>query len=304
MKGEKRGRFVMMEGWFAIGGIAFVSWFEFGLYFARNSQVQWRLPVAFQAILAIPVLFLVQYLPESPRWLVIKDRHAAARTILADLADQDEDSEIVSADLSMIQQSVASELVGHSKNPFAQTPNRHLHRTILALFINFIAQMSGVNIITFYSNTVFENTLGYSGTTSRIISACLNVWQFFAAGIACLLVDRFGRRGLILVASAGMCISQAALAGLFAHLDSSAIGGLTLLFDFICLFTFPMGLLILPYMYSAEIAPLRIRARVAALAASQIGYRTFCRPRLRHTGLQASVGSTILFTCVSMGLPL
>lgn len=290
----------MMEGWFAIGGIVFVSWFEFGLYFIRESEVQWRLPVAFQAVLGIPVLILVQLLPESPRWLVTKDRHPAARTILADLEDEDEDSELIVTELSMIQQSIADELVGDSRNPFARTPNRHLHRTILAVFVNVIAQLSGINIITFYSNTVFENTLHYSGTTSRIISGCLHTWQFLAAGIACLLIDRFGRRGLLLAASAGMCISQAGLAGLFAHLDGPATAGATLLFDFISLFTFPLGLLIIPYMYAAEISPLRIRARVSAIAAAANWMSNFLQAEVTPIGF-ASIGWKyyVVYMCIN-----
>lgn len=135
--------------------------------------------------------------------------------------------------------------------------------------VNMLAQMTGVNIISFYSNIIFEDILGYSGTLSRIISGCLQIWQFLCATLAIFLVDRVGRRKLLLIGSAGMAISQAGLAALSKYADSNkTVAGMTLLFDFMALCVFPIGLFLVPFMYSAEIAPLRIRAKVTALSTS------------------------------------
>lgn len=148
------------------------------------------------------------------------------------------------------------------------TKNRHLHRTLLAMAVNMLAQMTGVNIISFYSNTIFEDVLGYSGTLSRVISGCLQIWQFLCATLAIFLVDRIGRRKLLLIGSAGMAVSQAGLAALtkYAHVNQT-VAGVTFLFDFMALFFFPIGLFLVPFMYSAEIAPLKIRAKVTSLSA-------------------------------------
>lgn len=170
--------------------------------------------------------------------------------------------------MEIIRESISQEQVGPSSNPFALTKNRHLHRTLLAMAVNMLAQMTGVNIISFYSNIIFETELHYSGTLSRIISGCLQIWQFLCATLAVFLVDRIGRRKLLLIGSGGMVVSQAGLAALtkYARVNQT-VAGVTFLFDFMALFFFPIGLFLVPFIYSAEIAPLKIRAKVTSLSA-------------------------------------
>ncbi|TID21464.1 hypothetical protein E6O75_ATG04859 [Venturia nashicola] len=256
----------VLENAGAIGGLVFVSWFEFGLYFVKNNSVNWRLPIAFQALFALAVLIGIWGLPESPRWLVLRDRTDQARTTLSALDDVPLDDELVATDLSQIQHSLSLENVGESTNPFAPTKNRHLQRTVTAIAVNMFCQMSGVNVISFYSNSIFEGTLGYTAETSRIISGCLQIWQFIWACTAVFLIDRFGRRQLLLAGAAGMALSQAGLAGLTSHLENRTAASLSLLFDFIALGIFPVCLFVIAFMYSAEIAPLRIRAKVTAMS--------------------------------------
>lgn len=210
----------------------------------------------------------VWFLPESPRWLQIKDRHADARNVLARLEGEAEDSELVTSRMQVIQNSIYLEQKGHSNNPFARTPNRHLNRTLLAIGVNILAQMSGINVITFYSNKIFQDYLGYSATVSRVISGCLQTWQFVAASAAVFLIDRFGRRRLLLIGAALMAISNAGLAGLESHLTNPTIAGVSLLFYFLALGTFPICLFLIPFLYSSEIAPLKIRSRITAMSAA------------------------------------
>ncbi|KAF2724066.1 hexose transporter [Polychaeton citri CBS 116435] len=265
-----RGWLVMLEGSAAIFGIVMIGWIELGLYFVpNNNAVSWRFPIAFQAVFALIVLCVVPLTTESPRWLLSKDRHADARTVMARLLAEKEDSELVSAQLQVIQNSIYLDQQGHSKNPFAKTPNRHLNRTLLAIGINVLAQMSGVNVITFYSNTIFQRDLGYSPVLSRIITSCLQTWQFLNATAAVFLIDRFGRRRLLMVCAALMAVANSGLAGLQSHAAGNpTIAGCSLIFYFIALAAFPIGLFLIPFMYASEIAPLRIRSQVAAMASA------------------------------------
>lgn len=269
-KAYSRGRFVLLEGWFAIGGIVIATWIEFGMFYVTNSSVNWRFPIAFQSIFAIIILTFVPFLPESPRWLVKKDRIAEAGDALGKLDDLPTDSEVVTAELGLIQEGLQAEMDISSASPFSNGVTRNLNRTALAILINLLAQMSGVNIITFYSTTIFQEE-GYSPTIARVISGCLQIWQFVAAGLAVLAIDRFGRRKLLLAAAIGMMISQAGLAGLTystVDLKNKAAAGASLLFYFGALFWFPVGLFLVPFIYAAEIAPLRSRSKVTAMSAS------------------------------------
>ncbi|CAN6666925.1 hexose transporter Hxt13p [Trichomonascus vanleenenianus] len=266
-KAETRGRLVMLQGFFAIGGIVIATWLEFGFYYI-NSSVNWRFPVAFQSLFAMVILSLVGFIPESPRWLIKADKIAEARTALSVLNDIPENSEEIDFEISVIQQALAEENHSASRSAFALSETRNLHRTILALLVNICAQMSGINIITFYSDTIFQNDLGYSGTISRIISASLQVWQFIAAGLGVILIDRLGRRPLLLMGSAGMFIATACLAGLASDLANKSAASASIFFYFMALFFFPTGLFLVPFMYAAEIAPLQTRAQVTAMSAA------------------------------------
>lgn len=62
-KAHNRGKMVMLEGCFAIGGVAFATWLDFGFFFVKNSSVSWRFPIAFQSVFAIIVLCLIMSLP-------------------------------------------------------------------------------------------------------------------------------------------------------------------------------------------------------------------------------------------------
>ena len=270
---ENRGKLVLLEGFFAIGGVALASWIEFGLYYVENNPVSWRFPIAFQAVFALVITSLILFMPESPRWLIYKDRVDQATSVLGRLEGtpkgQEQSSESVVMEVHTIQHTLRqNQVAGGSTNPFAFNDTRNFHRTCLAVVVNMLAQMSGVNIVTFYSDTIFENDLNFSGNTSRIITGCLQIWQFLCAGLAVLLIDRFGRRPLLIGAVVGMTISQAGLAGLNSDLTNRSAAGATILFDFIVFICFPVGLFIVPFMYAAEIAPLQTRAKVTAMAAA------------------------------------
>ncbi|KAL1876057.1 hypothetical protein Plec18167_005318 [Paecilomyces lecythidis] len=268
-RAKNRGQMVLLQGFFAIGGIVIASWLEFGLYYVNSNPVSWRFPIAFQSIFAIGVVAGILFLPESPRWLVRQDRMEDAAKVLAQLEDTDGDNEAVSRGLDVIRQSLEDDRGGgKSRNPFGCNETRNFHRTCLAVGVNIIAQMSGINIITFYSDTILEADLGYSGNTSRIISGCLQIWQFICAGLAILLIDRVGRRVLIIVAALGMAISHACLAGLSSNISNKSVASASLLFYFLAFFCFPIGLFLVPFMYAAEIAPLQTRAKVTAMSAA------------------------------------
>ena len=135
-----RGRLVLLEGFFAIMGVALATWIDFGFYYAQSTSVSWRFPIAFQGVFAVSVVGLVNFLPESPRWLVKKDRTEEAGDVMSRLDDMPTDSTVVARDIANIQQSLLDDNNGASGNPFALTHNRHLHRTILALGVNLLAQ--------------------------------------------------------------------------------------------------------------------------------------------------------------------
>ena len=95
------------------------------------------------------VIGIIFFLPESPCWLVKKDRSGEVCRVLAAIHAHPHDSDLIAQDVAVIQNSNIAEHVGTSSSPLPLTKNRHLHRTILAVYINLLTQMTGANIATF-----------------------------------------------------------------------------------------------------------------------------------------------------------
>ncbi|RFU35711.1 hypothetical protein B7463_g559, partial [Scytalidium lignicola] len=263
---KERGWFVMLECCGAMFGLAFVGWVEFGFFFGSENSVSWRFPIAFQAVFPIAVLVLCCFLRESPRWLMSKDRHEAAARVLTDLAGENEDPDLIQHQARIIHDSILADQQAATKNPFARTNNRYLHRTLLAVAVSVLAKMAGSSVITFYSNIVLEQTLGYSALNARVISNCLQTWHFLWSFVGMALIDRVGRRPLLIVCAGLMAGSLAGLAGLSSIDGNKAAAGCILIFYFITLAVYPVGLFLTPFMYASEIAPPCVRSRVAAIA--------------------------------------
>ncbi|KAL3443322.1 general substrate transporter [Aspergillus insuetus] len=267
---EKRGRLVLVEGLFALSGLALASWVNFGMFHATG-PVTWRFPIALQLAFLAVILSLTPFLPESPRWLVKKERLEEATTIMARLMGRSADDSEVAREIAGIHAAIQRDS-GHrntySANPFSMNKNRHLHRLLLAMTITMITQMTGINVIAFYSVSIFEGSLGYSGSVARIFSACLQVTLAVGGLVAIFTVDRFGRRKLMLFSTACMVLAQGAVGGLSSDLTNMSSNRAVIFFYFFAQFTLPIGMFIIPFMYGAEIAPLGIRHKVTAMGAA------------------------------------
>lgn len=145
-----------------------------------------------------------------------------------------------------------------------------------------LAQLSGVNVITFYSNTILEDNLGFSAIKSRIVTSCMQTWQFLTATSAIFLIDRFGRRRLLIWGAFFMIIANAGLAGLQSYPDNQVAAGCSLIFYLLALAAFPIGLFLIPFMYSSEIAPLRIRSQTTAMSSAMNWMFNFRKLRTLH----------------------
>ncbi|KAJ5643313.1 uncharacterized protein N7484_005820 [Penicillium longicatenatum] len=265
----KRGQLVLVEGVFALSGLAIASWVNFGMFYTTGS-VSWRFPIALQLVFIIIIVSLTPWLPESPRYLVKKGRIEEATTIMARLLGLPEDDTQVSKEIAVIQAALARDAghrEKHSSNPFSMNENRHLHRLLIAASGTMITQMTGINVIAGYSTSIFEETLGYSGSDARIFSACLQMALALGALTAIFLVDRVGRRPMMLFSTGSMVIAQAAVAGLTSNLSNPATGKAAVFFYFFAMYFLPIGMFIMPFMYGSEIAPLSIRHILAAATA-------------------------------------
>jgi hypothetical protein len=97
----KSGILILLSGALISSGIMIAYWIDYGFYFLSGS-VRWRFPIAFQSFFTIIVIIGLLYLPDSPRWLAMRGRHAEARDVTAKLLGKKEDDPEVEQELKVV----------------------------------------------------------------------------------------------------------------------------------------------------------------------------------------------------------
>ncbi|KAJ5871396.1 uncharacterized protein N7529_003749 [Penicillium soppii] len=266
-KSHHRGQLVMLEGSLIAAGITISYWIDLGFSFLDPSTVAWRFPIAFQNAFALVILIFVLPLPESPRWLILKGREEEAMEVLAAILDLDENDTYVHSEFAAIKDAVLEASTVSFRDLFTMDENRHFHRVVLAYVNQMFQQISGINLITYYAATIYES-IGMDGLTSRILAACNGTEYFLASLVPIFIIEKVGRRVLMLIGAAGMSISMAVLAIATSFEGNSKAGITAAVFLFVFNTFFALGWLGMTWLYPAEIVPLRIRAPANALATS------------------------------------
>lgn len=234
--------------------------------YTQPSSVSWRFTLIFTVFLAILVCSGIYQLPESPRWLSKKGRWDEAREILGLLYDEDPHGETVNQEIQDIQLSIERSSKGSIGAMFKMGPQRTFHRVVLAALAQVFLQMSGINSITYYAPSIYQNELGFSPTQASILAAASQFCLILGAFCCAYTVDRFGRRRLMLYSATGMSICFACMAGLTSNPDNKIALKAAVFFSFLYLFVYVLGFLGIPFLYASEIAPTHLRAAVCGLS--------------------------------------
>lgn len=254
-----RGALVMTWQLWTAFGIFFGTVINLAVYHMRD---QWRYMLGAPFIPAVPLLCLIYLCPESPRWLIKKGRYVNAWESLVRLRNHEIQ---VARDLYNIHSALELEAHVIAKSTyvvrfFELFSIPRVRRATLAAFTVMIAQqMCGINIIAFYSSTVFEDAgaTQYQALTFSLIFGAVN---FLFAFPALKTIDTFGRRSLLLFTFPQMTWTLLA-AGLCTLIDkeNSARTGLVALFVYLFAAFYSPGEGPVPFTYSAEVFPLSHR---------------------------------------------
>jgi sugar porter (SP) family MFS transporter len=213
----------------------------------------WRVMLGVPAVPAVLFYLLAVGIPESPRWLIGQRRQAEAVAVLTRVGTEDP-----SAVATEIAASLQSETVAADEPFFTRKYRRPI---LLALMVATFNQLSGINALIYYTADIFAMA-GAERTSALWQSVTIGVTNLVFTLLAMTVIDRFGRKRLLLVGSLGLaaCLFVAAYA-----FENKIGGGLLLgsLIGYIAFFAFSQGAVI--WVYLAEIFPNRVRARGQAL---------------------------------------
>ncbi|ESZ94219.1 putative galactose-proton symport [Sclerotinia borealis F-4128] len=245
-------------------------WTAFGIFlgFAANlvvintGSIAWRLQIGSAFIPALPLAFLIFFCPESPRWLMKRGEYRKAYISLCRLRKHDL---FAARDLYFIdcQLKIEAAIVGKTNyiSRFIQLFTiPRVRRATLASFVVMIAQqMCGINIIAFYSSTIFKQA-GATSKNALIASFGFGLVNFVFAWPAIWTIDTFGRRSLLLFTFPQMAWSLL-VAGLCFIIDEKSTAHIALIATFIYIFAafYSPGEGPVPFTYSAEVFPLSHR---------------------------------------------
>ena len=218
----------------------------------------WRWMLGVLAIPAIIYTVMVTGLPESPRWLVTKrNDHAKAKETLLLIGVEDADAEIA----SIIKSNQHDSSAGKSTAFFSSK-----HRVIisLAFFIALFNQFSGINFILYYAPEILSK-IGLAAKDSLLNSIAIGGTNLIFTFVGLYLIDRLGRKKLMLIGSVGYIISLTMVAVCFA-MQASPVFLMGFLLLFIAAHAVGQGAVI--WVFISEIFPNKIRATGQSFGAS------------------------------------
>ena len=258
---------------------------------------RWMLGLAFipGALLVLGMLPL----PESPRWLMKKGAEAAARRVLAMFrspAQIEEDVREISEDLVHNVHSDWTELMMPAIRP----------ALLVGVGLAVFQQVTGINTIIYYAPEIFQKAGFDQGTTALAATIGIGVTNVLSTLIAMWLVDRVGRKPLLLVGLVGMTASLGILGvaqrfGASIGVDPHSLGPITVGFIglYIICFAFSMGPIV--WLMISEIFPNQSRARASAVSTAANWMANFL-VSLSFPILQVLMGSSIWFLYAAMGV--
>ena len=248
-----RGRLVGLFQFNVVFGILLAYFSNYLIALAHPGSAEWRWDLgvaAFPAALFFTMLFTI---PRSPRWLVKKGRVAEARSVLQMTGDENYER-----DLQEIVESIDVEQKQAAEKLFSR---RYAFPIFLAVSIGMFNQLSGINAILYYLNDIFAHA-GFSRMSGNLQAVAIGGTNLAFTMIAMSVIDRIGRKTLLLVGSVGTAICLAGVSAIFfSHSHENLL--VWLLVGYIAFFAFSQGAVI--WVYLSEVFPNTVRAKGQSL---------------------------------------
>lgn len=249
-----RGRLVILFQFNIVLGIVISLLSNYIIVLSYHGS--WRLMMAVMAAPSLLYLILLRFVPESPRWLILhKAQYDDARKTLQIMNPDGYESEmenIINSKKEEIKDAT-------SENLFSK---RYRLLAWLAFLIAFFNQVSGINAILYYAPSIFTMA-GFDKNDSFSASFYLGLVNFTFTMIAIVLIDKVGRRKLMLIGSLGLILSLGLVSYWFYSKSTNGNDVIWLLMAYIAFFAISQGAVI--WVFISEIFPNQVRAKGQSL---------------------------------------
>lgn len=295
---EIRGGLVVLQQLAITFGIMVAYWIGYGTNFiggtgSSQSKAAWLVPICIQVLPAIILAVGILFMPQSPRWLMDKEREQECLNTIARLRNLPTSSEVIALEFLEIKaqhmfevetsRELYPEYQGSSlKDRFKLgvhaysslfTNKSTLKRSIIAILVMLFQQWTGINAILYYAPFIFKD-LGLTGNSSSLLASGVGGILMFVATIpAVLWIDSFGRRPLLIIGAIGMAISHFIVAAILGQFQDqfathTAAGWVAVVFVWLFVIHFGYSWGGGAWVVISEIWPLGIRAKGVSLGAS------------------------------------
>jgi len=248
-----RGRLVGVFQFNVVFGILLAYFSNYLIGLQHFGAAEWRWELGVSAIPAALFLIMLFGIPRSPRWLVKKGRIADAREVLEKTGELNFEQE-----LREIVESIDVEQKQAAETLFTR---KYRLPIFLAVTIGMFNQLSGINAILYYLNDIFAHA-GFSKVSGNLQAVAVGGTNLLFTIIAMSVIDRIGRKMLLLAGAVGMAFCLAGVAAIFLSGQRQDLL-LWLLIGYIACFAFSQGAVI--WVYLAEVFPNAVRAKGQSL---------------------------------------
>lgn len=251
-----RGRLVGLFQINVVVGVLVAYLSNFVISNMRLGAAEWRIELGIAGIPAFAFFLLLFTVPESARWLAAQNRKEEALGVLRLMEVTDPHDE-----LQRIQASLGTEKVEKAERLLQR---KYMFPIFLAVSMGMFNQLSGINAILYYLNDIFAAG-GYGGVSAGLQAVAVGLMNLIATSIAISIIDKVGRKKLLLGGSVGMVICLSLIAAvMFRRLPQSwlfpSLTGYT--------FSFAMSQGAVIWVFISEVFPNLVRAKGQGLGAS------------------------------------